>query len=162
MLLKRIIFTARVWCEHNELSVCISTYRATSLYRQIKLFELGSVITRQLDQRQKRGGSVKIVRTPEIIENVRQGVLRSPQRSTRRRAITVGISRTSLRRILHNDLRYYPYKIQIVQALHHGDNQQRIRFCDALLVRLTEDEDLVNNLWMSDRTFSHHNSPIFI
>ncbi|PSN55531.1 hypothetical protein C0J52_18017 [Blattella germanica] len=79
MLLKRIIFTARDRCEHNELSVCISTYRATSLYRQIKLFELGSVITRQLDQRQKRGGSVKIVRTPEIIENVRQGVLRSSQ-----------------------------------------------------------------------------------
>ncbi|PSN52441.1 hypothetical protein C0J52_16239, partial [Blattella germanica] len=81
--------------------------------------------------------------------------LRSPQRSTRCRAITVGISRTSLRRILHNDLRYHPYKIQIVQALHLGDNQQRIRFCDALLVRLTEDEDLVNNLWMNEEAHFH-------
>ncbi|KAJ4441520.1 hypothetical protein ANN_11376 [Periplaneta americana] len=32
---------ARVWCKPDELSVCISTYRATSLHHWIKLFELG-------------------------------------------------------------------------------------------------------------------------
>jgi transposase len=61
----------------------------------------------------KRSGSQKTVRTPENIERVREAFERSPRRSAARHATTLGITPTSVRRILHNDLHYHPYKIQI-------------------------------------------------
>ena len=51
-----------------------------------------------------------------------------------------------MRRILHNDLHYHPYKIQIVQALNTRDYGARVRFCQEMLDLIGEDEDLVNNI----------------
>jgi len=65
----------------------------------------------------KRGGSQKTVQPPENIERVREAFERSPGRSAVRHATTLGITPRSMRRILHNDLHYHPYKIKIVQAL---------------------------------------------
>ena len=65
----------------------------------------------------KGGGSQKTVRTPENTERVREAFERSPHRSAVRHATTLGITARSARRILHNDLHYHPYKMQIVQAL---------------------------------------------
>jgi len=66
----------------------------------------------------KRGGSQKVVRTPENIERVREAFERSPRRSAVQHAATLGITPRSVRRILHNNLHYHPYKIQIIQALN--------------------------------------------
>jgi len=62
----------------------------------------------------KRGGSQKTVQTPENIGRVREAFDRSPRRSAVRHATTPGITPRSVRRILHNDLHYHPFKIQIV------------------------------------------------
>lgn len=102
-----------------------------------------------------RGGSARTVRTPENIERVRQAILRSPRRSAIRHATRLRISDRSVRRILHQDLLNHPYKIQVVQSLHPGDFQQRIRFCEVMLARLEENDDQVNNLWMSDEAHFH-------
>jgi len=77
----------------------------------------------------KRGGSQKTVRTPENIERVREAFERSTRRSAVRHATTLGITPRSVQRILHNDLHYHPYKIQIVQALNTRDYGARVRFC---------------------------------
>lgn len=103
----------------------------------------------------KRGGSARTIRTPENIERVRQAMLRSPRRSAIRHATRLRISDRSVRRILHQDLRYHPYKIQVVQSLHPGDYQQRLRFCEVMLARLEENDDQLNNLWMSDEAHFH-------
>jgi len=55
--------------------------------------------------------------TPENLERVRASVEESPRRSTRRRARALGISRRSLRTILHKHLNFHSYKITIVQKL---------------------------------------------
>ena len=60
-----------------------------------------------------------------------------------------------MRRILHNDLHYHPYKIQIVQALNTHDYGARVRFCQEMLDLINEDEDLVNNIWVSDEAHFH-------
>ena len=71
---------------------------------------------------------------------------RSPRRSAVRQATTLGMTPRSVRRILH----YHQYKIQIVQALNTRDYGARVRFCQEMLDLIGEDEDLVNNMWMSD------------
>ena len=49
-------------------------------------------------------------RTPENVDAVRQSFLRSPRRSARKHAAALGISDRSVRRILHSDLKFHPYK----------------------------------------------------
>ncbi|PSN36634.1 hypothetical protein C0J52_22297 [Blattella germanica] len=60
----------------------------------------------------KRGGSVKTVRT-ENIAAVREAMVRCPRRSAKQHSLRIGISDTSVRRILHKDLHLHPYKLQI-------------------------------------------------
>jgi len=95
------------------------------------------------------------VRTPENIGRVREAFDRSPRRSAVRHATTLGITPRSVRRILHNDLHYHPYKIQIFQALNTRDYGARVRFCQEMLDLIGEYEDLVNNMWMSDEAHFH-------
>lgn len=103
----------------------------------------------------KRGGSAKTVRTPQNIATVQQALLKSPRRSAKQHALRLGISNTSVRRILHKDLNFHPYKIQIVQSLKPTDNQKRLQFCEEMARRLEENVDQVNNLWMSDEAHFH-------
>jgi hypothetical protein len=51
------------------------------------------------------------VRTPENVERVRLAVLRNPRHSARRQALALRMSDWSVRRILHKDLYFHPYKI---------------------------------------------------
>jgi len=95
------------------------------------------------------------VRTPENIERVREAFERSPRRSAVRHTTTLGITPRSVRRILHNDLHYHLYKIQILQALNTCDYGARVRFCQEMLDLIGENEDLVNNIWMSDEAHFH-------
>jgi len=66
----------------------------------------------------KKGGSVKAVRTPKNIAVVREAIERSPHRSARRHTVSLGLSEASVRRILHKDLHFCPFKIQVTHALH--------------------------------------------
>jgi len=77
----------------------------------------------------KKGGSVRTVRTPENIAVVREVIERRPHRPARRHAVSLGLSEFSVRRILHKDLHFYPYKIQVTHALHERDYVNRVNFC---------------------------------
>lgn len=77
----------------------------------------------ELNNRRPRGAP-RTVRTPENVERVRQAFLRSPTRSARKHAAALRLSDRSVRRILHMDLRFHPYKLAIVQQLQPGDYAQ--------------------------------------
>jgi hypothetical protein len=77
----------------------------------------------------KKGGSVKTVRTTENIAVVREAIERSPHRSARRHFVSLGLSEASVRRILHKDLHFFPYKIQVTHALHERDYVNRANSC---------------------------------
>ncbi|PSN37772.1 hypothetical protein C0J52_15862 [Blattella germanica] len=55
----------------------------------------------------------KTDRMPENVERVRIATVHSSNRSLKRRAESVGISASSVRRILMKDLQFHPYKIAV-------------------------------------------------
>lgn len=87
----------------------------------------------------RRIGLPRPVRTPQNIEAVRQSVLRSPRRSARKHAAALRISDRSVRRILHDDLHFHPYKLAVVQELTERDFVARQNACEALLENLPDD-----------------------
>ena len=76
-----------------------------------KFKETGSV-----GNNNKKGHSGRPIsaHTPNRIETLRDRLQESPRRSTRRLSQEVGISKTSVIRILRQDLKRFPYKIQIL------------------------------------------------
>lgn len=94
-------------------------------------------------------------RTPEAIAAVAESVRLNASTSTRRRSQQLNISRTTLRRILHQDLGMYTYKVQLVQELKQVDHQQRFRFADWALNKLNDDPDFARKIIFSDEAHFH-------
>ena len=86
-----------------------------------------------------RNGLQRTIRTPENVERVRQSVLRSPRRSARKHAAAIGLSNTTVRRILHEDLHFHPYKLAVVQELTERDFVARQNACEMLIDNLPGD-----------------------
>jgi hypothetical protein len=97
-----------------------------------------------------RGGDLT-VRTPENTERVRQAVEGSPRHLTVCHARALRISDRSVRRILHLDLHFHPYKIMLVQELQQNDFVRRCRFTERMLELVTDDIVLI----MSDEAHFH-------
>lgn len=100
-------------------------------------------------------GSARSVRSVENIERVRIAVQRSPKRSAKKHSQALNISNTSLRRILKQDLHYHPYKIQVVQKLNRDDKIARLQFSEQFLEIFNADENVLNNLVMTDEAHFH-------
>lgn len=56
---------------------------------------------------------------------------------------------------MKHDLRFHPYKIQVVQALHSQGYNARLRFCQHMLILINGNEDRVHNLWMNNEAYFH-------
>jgi len=82
----------------------------------------------------KKGGSVKTVHTPKNIAVVREAIERSPHCSAHRHCVSLGLAEASVRPILHKDLHFCPYKIQVTHALHERDYVNRVNFCQNFAV----------------------------
>ena len=100
----------------------------------------------------------RTVRTPENVERVRQALLRSPSRSARRHSSELGLSSRSLRRILHLDLHFHPYKLVVVQQLKPGDYAQRVTFAHEMQAIFQHNDNLI--LCMSDEARFHLNGMV--
>lgn len=144
-----VIGAQRAFRRQFHLNARASVPTANAITLWAKNFEsTGNVL-------QKRGGSEKTSRTPENIERVRVALTRSPRKSARRHSLELGLSNRTLRRILKNDLKFHPYKMQIVQHLKPQDYNNRVRFCEQMLNVIEQDEDRIHNLWMSDEAHFH-------
>jgi len=84
--------------------------------------------------------------------------VRSSTRSAWRHAVKLGMSESTVRRILHKDLGFHPYKMMIVQMLNEGDYQQRLAFADLMLKIIKEHEDAI--IMMSDEAHFHLNGSV--
>ena len=89
--------------------------------------------------KRKPPGRKPSIGTPENIERVHQAFVRSPRRSASRNAIALRMSDLTVRRILHEDLNFYPYKMVMVQAINDQDTVNRKTLCEALLNALQND-----------------------
>lgn len=83
----------------------------------------------------KHIGLSKTVRTAETIQAVNASNGQSPQRSARRHAPSLGLLRRSLSRILHENLKLHPYKLQVIQvhALKDSDVDNRRTFHETFI-----------------------------
>jgi transposase len=105
--------------------------------------------------KKKPPGGIRSARTLENITAVRTALIRSPKRSARRHALSLNLSNRSVRRIVHQDLNFHPYKVQVVQELKPHDLLTRKIFCQEMLTQMDHDEDFIHNLWMSDEARFH-------
>jgi hypothetical protein len=76
---------------------------------------------------------------------VRHAVTTSPRRSAIKHALALGISDQSVRRILHTDLKFQPYKMIVVQELRDRDWLNRQASCEAILENVPADADVLSS-----------------
>ena len=89
-------------------------------------------------------------RSTEIITAVRASVENESNQSIRRRSQELGISQTTLWRILHEGLGLHPYKIKLTQELKPLDHLKRRNFCDWALQKFEEDNQFHRKIIFSD------------
>lgn len=136
----------------------------STIRRLIKKFkDTGSVADRPAP------GPARSVRTDATVAVVQSSVNENPNTSVRRRAQEVAISSASLWRILTEDLRMFPYKVQLVQELKEIDHPSRREFVKIMLEAKVRDPDFFfKKIVFSDEAHFHlggfvnrHNSRIW-
>ncbi|KAF2360319.1 Protein of unknown function DUF4817 [Trinorchestia longiramus] len=118
-----------------------------------KFKETGSTVDK------RRFGKPRTVRTYVSIQAVSESVADRPTTSTRKRFTQLKMSRRYLPRILKEDLKYHPYKIQLTQELQLMDYQKRLDFAQKVL-QLADDENFITNLIMTDEAHFHLNGEV--
>lgn len=92
---------------------------------------------------------------PDNIAVVREAIEHSPHHSLRPYAASLNISYTSVRQILHEDLHFHPFEVQILHTLNDNDNANCINFCCQLLQLLEGQKELIHNIFMCDEVHFH-------
>lgn len=114
---------------------------------------------RALYSKFKSSGSVRDVLRPIIARRARSNtnitivqdlMAEEPNVSNRRRAQVLGISTSSMRRILRFDLRAFPYKMQIVQQLKPEDYPRRLQYGKTMRDMAQSEDDFWSKIIMSD------------
>ena len=101
----------------------------------------------------RRGMSyAKPVRCGENIEAVLMSVEATPKKSVRRRSAELGVSQSSVHRILRHDLKMKPYHISVHQGLTPENALQRRTMCAWFLRQVREEEDFLRSVWFSDES----------
>ena len=90
----------------------------------------------------KRFGPELTVRTPENIEKIRKKLEDSPKRSQRWLSRETKIPKTTIRRIIRDELKLFPYKIHILQTQTHQNKQQRLDYA-LMLSEKIENNDII-------------------
>ena len=118
-------------------------FRNTILAWVKKFVETGSVFA-------VKHVAPRTVRTAENLQRVREAFERSPRRSARQHPrIFLGVSRKSLFGMLR-EIKFHPYKFQVVQQLNKRDKEAPVAFCTAMSGLLRENPDILNNWLMTD------------
>ena len=91
----------------------------------------------------------------ENIAAVCESVAENPDTSIRHRAQELNLSRTSLQRILTNDLSLYAYKVQLTQELKPDDHLKHHTFVNWVHKQRQTDDDFLQKIIFSDEAHFH-------
>ena len=130
-------FLKKFGFDHRQLEKAPSK---TLISKWVRKFQSG-----QLERRRGSGAQLS-ARTEDNIRNAESSVLESPKRSIRHRGQALGISRSSLHRILKEDLRLHPYRLQLCQKLTIYDQKKRVKMAKWL----TQHPAVMDRVWFSD------------
>ena len=82
-----------------------------------------------------RSGRPRTARTKETMRKVKVQIMRNPRRSSKKLAASMRISKSSVRKILKNDLGLKPYKLHKAHNLTDPMKAVRVSRCKSLLRR---------------------------
>ncbi len=108
-----------------------------------------------LKKKKNPPGPRKWSRTPENIDKVRKVIIKSPGRSAKKQLDSLKISNSRVRRILHKDLGFHPYKIVIMQQLQPKDHEARKLFSTVMLQKIRSGTIPLNSIIISDEAHFH-------
>ncbi|KAI6651147.1 hypothetical protein LOD99_5498 [Oopsacas minuta] len=91
-------------------------------------------------------------RTAEVINDVREAVGNSPKRSIRKRSQSLGITPTTLWRVLKQDLSFFPYRIQTGKKLSNVDKVKRVAMAEKLVAKVESCDSFLGLPFTSDET----------
>ena len=108
-----------------------------------------------LDRHRRDSDEVKhsgrpTVRTEEVVQRVKESVEKSLHRSTRQRCQIVKLKRTTLRRVLHQDLNVFPYRLQVLHTLTQIDKDKRVEMSEWLAKKIEDSPNWIRRVWFSD------------
>ena len=110
----------------------------------LKLLETGSLV-----KDRPRSGRPSTASSDDNKENVKQAVRDNPQTSIRSVSAVVGVSKSSVGRILHKE-KFHPFKPSYCQELYDGDEDRRLQFCQTIVEMSNNDPALIRKLVFSD------------
>jgi hypothetical protein len=87
-----------------------------------------------------------------LVKNMGEKLRRNPRRSAEKLAAEAGISQTSMRRVLGDDLKNSPYKMQTRHELTGRHERMRLERCQHIL-DLIEDGTLPTLLFSDEKKF---------
>jgi len=99
-----------------------------------------------------RSGRKRSVRTAAKKEQVQTAMENSPMRSLRKQHQALNISYGSLWRIARQELKKFPYRIQVKQPLSAQDKARRVNMCDWFHEAMAAEPDFIEHLWFSDES----------
>lgn len=97
-----------------------------------------------------RMGRPSSARTIESIDSVSDHFNVDPTTSQRRASVALDLSKSTIHRILRQNLQMRPFKIRVLQELSEEDFADRLTFCEDMLQRLTIDGTFLNRIMFSD------------
>ena len=146
---KSLVQTQREYRKHFGVKEAPSV---TSIKKIVQKFEVHGTC-----HNRNKGNSGRRVsaRTELNIDTVRESTVRSPKKSIRRRSSELGLTKSTVQRILKQDLNLYPYKLEIKQTLTDRDKEQRFQMCTWFNEMMENDEHWVGKIWFSDEAHFH-------
>lgn len=125
---------------------------ATTIMRLVNSFHtIGSILRKTYTRRPSPQRTLAFARVKGAIDE-------EPHTSTRKLSQQTKISRSTVQRVLHQELGLYPYKVQLVQKLHRGDKTKRWQFCKWFAEKCQNDTQFLDNFIMTDEATFHLNS----
>lgn len=163
---QRVFIIKTFYQTNNKTETC--RHFNKQFNRQIKRDTVGDIVDRfeengKIDDK-KRSGRPIVIRTVDNRDAVKSLFTNDPTTSTRRVASEMGISKTSILRIL-SDLKLRLYHPRLVQQLNDDDPDRRMEFCKTLLTMIEEDDTILDKIiWAEKAIFklnghvNRHNS----
>ena len=99
-----------------------------------------------LDCRKEKAGAPITARSPANVDRVRASVQQGPKKSLRHRSQELGISITSLQRMLRKDLNNFPYEIFTCHKLTDTDKQRRTEMCNRVAERIDRFQNWIDRV----------------
>ena len=91
--------------------------------------------------------------TDEVVQMIKELFEGTLKQSLRFATRSLPVSYSTVQKVMRKQLKSWPYKMKLVQALHHNDRPKRIAFAELLLNH--PNPDFINNIAFSDEATFH-------